>query len=107
MQHYKSRYSDVTQPPAFLRGGWAPPNYGSLKLAPIIDTARVLLVNVGLALVSVPDPEGLGRRLGSLRLVPIITPCVRMRSRGRVFGLSVCLFVCLSVCPPLFGLFVR
>ena len=34
---------------------------------------------------------------------------VRMRSRGRVFGLSVslsvCLFVCLSVCPPLFGLF--
>ena len=32
-----------------------------------------------------------------------------MRSRGRVFGLSVslstCLLVCLSVCPPLFGLF--
>ena len=32
---------------------------------------------------------------------------VRMCSRGRVFGLSVSLFVCLSVCPPLFGLFAR
>ena len=31
----------------------------------------------------------------------VITLCVRMRSRGRVFGLSVSL----SVCPPLFGLF--
>ena len=30
-------------------------------------------------------------------------PCARMRSRGRVFGLSVSL----SVCPPLFGLFAR
>jgi len=25
---YKSGYSDVTQPPTFPRGGWAPPNYG-------------------------------------------------------------------------------
>jgi len=33
----------------------------------------------------------------------IFTPCARMRGRGRVFGLSVGL----SVCPPLFGLFVR
>ena len=24
---------------------------------------------------------------------PLVTPCARMRSRGRVFGLSVCLFV--------------
>ena len=30
-----------------------------------------------------------------------------MRSKGRVFGLSVSLSVCLSVCPPLFGLFER
>ena len=37
----------------------------------------------------------------------IFTPCARMRSRGRVFGLSVSLSVCLSVCPPLFGLFAR
>ena len=28
-------------------------------------------------------------------------PRACMRSRGRVFGLSVSLFVCLSVCPPL------
>jgi len=26
LQWYKSRYSDVTQPPAFPCGGWAPPN---------------------------------------------------------------------------------
>ena len=29
-------------------------------------------------------------------LIHIITSCARMRSRGRVFGLSVCLSVCLS-----------
>ena len=27
LQWYKSGRSDVTQPPAFPRGGWAPPNY--------------------------------------------------------------------------------
>ena len=26
LQWYKSGYSDVTQPPAFPRGGWVPPN---------------------------------------------------------------------------------
>jgi len=26
LQWYKFGYSDVTQPPAFPRGGWAPPN---------------------------------------------------------------------------------
>ena len=30
-----------------------------------------------------------------------LLPRARMRSRGRVFGLSVSQFVCLSVCPPL------
>jgi len=41
------------------------------------------------------------------RVFNFVTLCVLMRSRGRVFGLSVSLFVCLSVCSPLFGLFVR
>ena len=40
----------------------------------------------------------------SLSPAPIlITPCARMRSRGRVIGQFVCLCVC--VYPPLFGLF--
>ena len=33
----------------------------------------------------------------------LVTPCVRLRNRGRAFGL----WVSLSVCPPLFGLFAR
>ena len=37
----------------------------------------------------------------------LLLPRARMRSRGRVFGLSVSLFVSLFVCPPLFGLFAR
>jgi len=28
LQRYKSGYSDVTQPPTFPHGGWAPPSYG-------------------------------------------------------------------------------
>ena len=36
-----------------------------------------------------------------------LLPRARMRSRGRVFGLSVSLFVCQFVCPPLFALFAR
>ena len=38
-------------------------------------------------------------------LLPRVCMCSRL---GRVFGLSVFLFVCfLSVCPPLFGLFTH
>ena len=37
----------------------------------------------------------------------IFLPRARMRNRGRVFGLSVSQFVCLSVCPPLFGQFAH
>ena len=43
----------------------------------------------------------------SLLYYTFITPCVRMRSRGRVFGLWVSLFVCLFVCPPICGLYAR